>query len=98
MRLTVRVAPRSSRNAIAGTVGEADGGLSLKVTVTAAPEDGKANAAVVKLLSKVWKVSKSSVRIVSGQTDRRKTIVVDGDAAALAALIAKTAGLKTTGL
>lgn len=91
VRLRLRVTPRAARNAIAGIVAEADGGAALKVTVTAAPEDGKANAAVVKLLAKAWKVPKSSIRIVSGQTDRRKGIAVDGDAEALKAIIGRTA-------
>ncbi|MEK7839378.1 MAG: DUF167 domain-containing protein, partial [candidate division NC10 bacterium] len=46
MRLTVKVIPKSSRDSIAGWVGDA-----LKVCVTAAPERGKANAAVEAVLA-----------------------------------------------
>ena len=87
LRLSVRVTPRASRNALSGTASDADGGIFLKVMVTAAPEGGKANAAVAKLLSKAWKVPKSSIEVVSGATDRRKVLAIAGDPDTLAATI-----------
>lgn len=69
----VRVSPRASREAIAG---EHDG--ALKVALTAPPVEGAANAALVKLLAKRLGVSKSAVRIVSGETGRNKRVEVDG--------------------
>ena len=50
-----------------------------------APEDGKANAAIAKLLAGEWDVPKSRLRLVSGATDRRKFFVLTGEPAALAA-------------
>lgn len=47
----------------------------LDVYVTEIPENGKANAAVIKLLAKEFKTAKSNVSIVSGLTSRIKTIV-----------------------
>lgn len=80
----MRLTPKASRNAIQGIAAEADGGRVLKVAVTAVPENGKANQALVKLLAKAWKLPKSAVSITAGATDRRKTLLIeDGDPAAL---------------
>ena len=54
----------------------ADG--TIRVRVTAAPERGKANDAVTKLLAKRLGVSKSSVSITRGNTGRVKTIQIEG--------------------
>ncbi len=81
--VSLRVTPRAARNKIAGVVPAAEGAVELKIGVTAPPEDGKANAAVIKLLAKAWKVPKSSLSVIKGATDRRKVILVAGDAAAL---------------
>ena len=72
MELDIRVQPRASRNAI-----EIDG-ERITVRVTAAPESGKANAAVVALLAKRLGVPKRSVQIVRGHKSREKRIHIDG--------------------
>ncbi len=59
----------------------------LRVRVTAVPDKGKANAAVMGLLAKTLGVPKSAVTLVSGETARLKTIAIEGDPAALAARI-----------
>ncbi len=76
IRLAVRLTPKAARNAIEGTVLDANGQGELKVSVTTVPENGKANAALVKLLSKEWKIAKSCFDLVSGQTDRHKTLII----------------------
>ncbi|PRY92474.1 DUF167 domain-containing protein [Donghicola tyrosinivorans] len=68
--IAVRVTPKASRNAIK----EEDG--VLRVYVTTVPEDGKANAAVVKLLSKAVGVPKSRLDLVRGHTSRDKVFLV----------------------
>ena len=73
MRTVVRVVPKARRNAVK----VADDG-SLRVRVTAAPEDGKANEALVSLLSKQLQVPKFSVRVVRGHRARDKVVEVDG--------------------
>jgi hypothetical protein len=85
VRVAVRLTPKAARDRVDGVVLDADGHAVLKVGVTAVPEDGKANAALVKLLSKQWKLPKSAIAIVQGATDRRKLLHVSGDAAELAA-------------
>ena len=61
-------------------------GQALKIAVTAPPDKGKANAAVALLLSKVFGVSKTSVVLVAGDTDRRKILRISGDPATLIAI------------
>jgi len=59
--------------------------MYLKVRVRVAPEDGKANAALVALLAKTLRVAKSQVSIAAGATSRLKMVDVSGDARMLAA-------------
>ena len=59
----------------------------LRVRVSAVPDKGKANAAVVALLARALGVPKSAVSVVSGETSRLKTLAIAGDSAALAAAI-----------
>ena len=73
VRFRVRVAPNAKK---AGIGGIHDG--ALKMAVTQVPENGKANQAVVRAISKQLGVSKSEVAIVAGQTSRFKTIEVTG--------------------
>ncbi|WP_142849446.1 DUF167 family protein [Telmatospirillum sp. J64-1] len=80
VRLAVRLTPKASRNRIEGLAAEADGSHILKVSVTAIPEDGKANAALIKLLAKEWKLPKGAFEIVVGATDRRKVVHITGEA------------------
>lgn len=82
--IQLRVQPRARRLALEFT---AEGGL--KAAVTAAPEDGKANDAVVALLAKAWRLPKSTFEIVRGGTAREKTLMVAGDPAMLADRIAE---------
>ncbi|MBB3658830.1 uncharacterized protein (TIGR00251 family) [Rhizobium sp. BK650] len=53
--------------------------MLLKVRVTAVPEKGKANTALIALISKSLGVAKSSVDLVSGDTSRKKILRIDGD-------------------
>ncbi|KAF0224027.1 MAG: hypothetical protein FD176_1425 [Rhodospirillaceae bacterium] len=85
LRLFIRLTPKGSRDKIDGLAAEADGGVVLKASVTAVPEDGKANAALIKMLAKEWRVAKSDFEIIAGATDRRKTVLISGDGALLAA-------------
>ncbi len=73
VRIAVRVTPRSGRDELAGWAGG-----ELIVRVTAAPESGKANAAVCVVLARALGVPKSSVRVVRGPGSRHKLLEVDG--------------------
>ena len=67
----VRVQPRAKRNAVHAAAG---GGL--KVYVTAPPEDGRANDAVVETIAEWLGVKRRQVEIVSGATNRNKVVRV----------------------
>ena len=99
VRIAVRLTPKASRNAIAGMAasghGAGQGETVLKVMVTAVPEAGKANEALIKLLAKEWGVAKSSISLVAGATDRNKIVHVAGDAADLMARLSHTGITRT---
>jgi uncharacterized protein len=84
VRIRLRVQPRARRNQVDGLVAEADGGGALKIAVTAAPESGAANEAVIALLAGEWGLAKSALTLVAGAADRRKTIKLTGDPQRLA--------------
>ena len=75
----VHLTPKAARNAIAGTAKDAKGIPALKATVTAAPEGGKANKALIGMLSKSWRLPKTSISVKSGAGHRQKTLLVEGD-------------------
>lgn len=76
--LCVRLSPAASRNSFTGceTVRAPHGKdrIALRASVTAAPENGKANAALIALLAKALHVPKSALTVTRGQTDRTKTL------------------------
>jgi uncharacterized protein (TIGR00251 family) len=84
LRLAVRLTPRSSAERITGLALEADGGAALKVAVNAPPEDGKANAALLKLLARRFGLPRGDLEIVLGATQRHKIVHIAGDATTLA--------------
>jgi uncharacterized protein (TIGR00251 family) len=73
MRLSLKVVPKSSRNAVDGWMDD-----SLKVCVIAQPERGKANAAVIETLTQALGIPRDAVRIVAGEKSRRKIVDLDG--------------------
>jgi uncharacterized protein len=79
----IRLQPGASRAKVDGVAVLDDGATVLRVRVTEPPADGRANAALVGLLAKAWKLPKSSLTLVAGHGDRRKTLAVAGEPAAL---------------
>jgi uncharacterized protein (TIGR00251 family) len=71
--LAVRAQPGAKRNAV---LGEQAG--ALKVAVTAPPEDGRANAALVEVLRDWLGLKRSQVQLVVGPTSRNKVFLVRG--------------------
>ena len=71
MKISIKVSPRSSRNEIKKLP---DG--TYKIFLTAAPVDGKANDAAIKILSDHFSVSKSKIKILRGATGRNKIVEV----------------------
>lgn len=70
--IAVRATPKASRNAIV------EEEASLKVFVTTAPEGGKANDAVRKLLAKALGIAPSKLALIRGETSREKVFRIGG--------------------
>ena len=87
VRLSIRLTPKASADRLQGIAADSDGNRRLKVQVRALPEDGKANAALLKLLAKTFKCPKTSLTVVSGATDRNKVVDIHGDPKDLSARI-----------
>jgi hypothetical protein len=77
-RLTVRLTPRADGDRIDGWTADGAGRPLLKVRTAAVPTDGKANAALGRLIAQALNVAPSAVRLASGAGARTKSLVVDG--------------------
>ncbi len=82
-RLRLRVKPGARKTAIVGVHGGA-----LKIAVAAAPEKGKANRAVVKLLAETFGLPSSAVTIASGETSQDKVAEIALSPSAIHAILA----------
>ena len=71
--LRCRVQPGASRNSVVGAYGE-----EVKIALQAPPVDGKANAALCRMLAELCGISKGLVAIRSGETNRSKVVAVTG--------------------
>jgi uncharacterized protein (TIGR00251 family) len=85
VRIAIRLTPGAQAERVQGTATEADGTAVLRVAVTAPPERGRANAALIRLLAKRWHLPKTSLALVSGAAQRRKTLHLAGKPEALLA-------------
>lgn len=70
-RINLRVIPRARQNKI-----DVDESGLYRVHITAAPVDGAANAAVIKLLAEYFDLPKSQIKIVRGDAARDKVIEI----------------------
>jgi uncharacterized protein len=89
--VVVRLTPKGGRDALDGIAQLADGSIVLKARVRAAPSDGAANAALVRLIAKAAGVPAGQVAIVAGATARIKRLRIAGDPAALTGALEKAA-------
>jgi uncharacterized protein (TIGR00251 family) len=82
---SVKVVPGASKNSVVGVEGE-----FLKVRLTAPPVEGRANQALVELLSKLLRVPKSRVHILRGLSSKQKSLLVENyDAAQFREFLSK---------
>lgn len=79
VRLSVRLTPNGGRDAVEGWETGADGESYLKARVSDPPDKGKANKALIALVAKAAGVAKSAVSLVSGDTQRKKILQIEGD-------------------
>src|SRR5881394_250060 len=73
VELTVKVVPGASRDRIVGPLGDA-----LKIQIAAPPERGKANAALVRLLSAQLGIPERQITVIRGVSAPRKTVRLAG--------------------
>ncbi len=73
VRLSVKAQPGASRNEVAGFEGEV-----LRVRVTAPPERGKANQAVIEELARALGLPRGRITLVRGAGSRRKVLEIEG--------------------
>ncbi|MFQ3592286.1 MAG: DUF167 domain-containing protein [Gemmataceae bacterium] len=71
--LKVRAQPNARKNTLLG-----DHHGALKIAVTAPPEDGKANAALIELLAETLQLRRSDIELLRGSTNRDKTFLLRG--------------------
>ncbi len=74
----MRLTPKAAENRIGPVAFDSAGGAVLKVAVTAPPEGGKANKALIKLLAKTWRLPKTSLSVKKGAKNRLKTLLIEG--------------------
>lgn len=89
--LTIRLTPKADRDAIDGIETMPGERTVLKVRVRAAPSEGEANAALIKLIASAVAVPPRDVNLVAGATSRVKRIVISGDGPTLIAMLEKIA-------
>lgn len=82
--LFVRLTPNAGKASIDGVEPDASGQQRLKIRVTAVPEKGKANKALISHLAKAWRLPKSSLNLASGDKDRHKKLFIADPDGALA--------------
>ncbi len=84
-RVALKVTPRAGSSRVQGVELDGAGQAHLAVRVSAPPEAGKANAAVIKLLARRWRMAQRDLEVVSGAGARRKVLQVHGSPDALIA-------------
>jgi uncharacterized protein len=77
-RVALRVTPRAASSRVQGIEVDGAGQAHLSVRVSAPPEAGKANAALIKLLARRWRMPQRDLEVVSGAGARRKVLQVRG--------------------
>jgi uncharacterized protein len=92
LALSFRLTPRSARDEIGGVDYLSDRRPVVKARVRVAPQDGEANAVLIRLVAKSLRIAAIAARIESGVSAGLKTLLLDGDAKDLeAALLAPLA-------
>ena len=78
VRLVVRLTPRASQDRIDGWTTDGSGRPLLKARTIAPPTDGRANAALEKMIAKAVGLPPSAVAVTAGAASRVKTLQLDG--------------------
>jgi uncharacterized protein len=77
-RVALKVMPRAPSSGVQDVAVDGVGRTHLAVRVSAPPEAGKANAALIRLLAKRWRIPQAALEVVSGAGARRKMLHIHG--------------------
>jgi len=77
--VALKVTPKASADRVTSLAADAEGGVAMRIAVTAPADKGKANQAVVKLLAREWGCAKSDMEVAQGAASRTKTLLIRGD-------------------
>ncbi|WP_417484616.1 DUF167 family protein [Maricaulis salignorans] len=94
LTLRIRLTPNASRDAVEGFAETADGLCHLGVRVRAVPEKGKANKALIAVLSQFLDLPKRDIDVIRGTTSRLKTVRVAADAGDRARVAGRLGGVE----
>jgi len=93
LSVDIRLTPKGGRDFIDGIERLADGRAVLKARVRAAPSEGAANAALIRLIAQALDIAPRQVTLAAGASARIKRLLILGDGAALAAALEKIAAI-----
>jgi uncharacterized protein len=79
LRVAIRLVPRAMGDRLVAIAATPEGGRVLKATVTAPPEAGRANEALLRLLAQAWHIPRRDISIIQGLTSRNKAVRIAGD-------------------
>ena len=79
LRVAIRLTPRAKCDRLLGIVSTAEGGRTLKASVTAPAQDGRANEALLQLLARAWQLARRDLSIVVGAASRNKIVCIAGE-------------------
>jgi uncharacterized protein len=79
LRVAIRLSPRAKADRLLAISGTAAGGHAIKASVTAPPEGGRANEALLRLLADAWRRPRRDLSILAGAAGRNKIVRVAGD-------------------
>jgi len=79
VRVVIRLSPRAKSDRLRGIAATAEGGRAIKVSVTAPAQDGRANEALLQLLSQMWRLRRGDLSLAAGAGSRSKIVRVAGD-------------------
>ena len=83
LTVSIRLSPGAKVSAVTGLMDVGEEETVLKVSVNAPPEDGRANKELIALLAKEWGLPKNIFSLLSGETNRRKVLLLAGDGRSL---------------
>lgn len=92
VKLALKVTPRANREAVEGLTDTGGGKMALAVRVSAAPSEGAANEAVLKLITRTLDLPPRSASLVSGASARLKQVRLEGPAEMIVARLEALAG------